>query len=250
MIPLLKSEARKLLTVRSTYVASAIGFLLIIFFAFWIEGYKGVSGSAAATLQPGALNEIIVNSSLSAVIISIVAILFVGHEYRYNMIMYTLTAANSRVKVLIAKSLVIAGYSALYSLIGIGLAVVSYYAGLALRDVVLPAQELDTVGRLLQVIYFGVAYGLIGLILGFALRNVVGAIAFMFIVPTTVEALLGLLLKHNVMYLPFTALDRFVSTGGGLPYNLSYAKAFAITMVYLVVGWALTAFFFKRRDAN
>lgn len=249
MIPLLKSEARKLLTVRSTYVASAIGFLLIIFFAFWIEGYKGVSGSAAATLQSSALNEIIVNSTLSAVIISIVAILFVGHEYRHNMIMYTLTAANSRLKVLLAKTMVIAAYAAVYSLIAVGVAVASYYAGLALRDAVLPAQDLDAVGRLLQVMYYGVAYGVIGLLLGFALRSIVGAIAFMFIVPSTVEGLLSLLLKDNSMYLPFTALDRLTATGG-LPYDLSYGKAFAVTMIYLVVGWALTAFFFNRRDAN
>jgi ABC-2 type transport system permease protein len=249
MIPLLKSETRKLLTVRSTYVASAIGLLLVIFFAFWIEGYKGISGSAAATLQSGALNEIIVNSSLSAVIVSIVAVLFIGHEYRHNMIMYTLTAANSRFKVLLAKSVVIAVYSMVYALLAIGLALGSYYAGLSLRDAELPAQNLDAVGRVLQVVYYGVAYGLIGLLLGFALRSIVGAIAFMFIVPGTVEALLSLLLKDNSMYLPFTALERFVATGS-LPYNLGYGKAFIISIIYLVAGWAITAFFFNRRDAN
>jgi ABC-2 type transport system permease protein len=251
MIPLLKSEARKLLTVRSTYIASILGLLIIIFFAFWIEGYKGVSGSPAALLQKTALNEIIINSSLTSVIISIIAILFIGHEYRHNMIMYTLTAANSRLKVLIAKSVVVATYSAIYTLIGVGIAVASYYAGLALRDATLPAQDLDAVGRVLQLTFYGVAYGLIGLLLGTALRNIVGAIAFIFIVPGTVESLLALLLKDNAMYLPFTALERFVGSGM-LPNgaDLTYGKAFVISIGYLALGWALTAFFFARRDAN
>lgn len=251
MIPLLKSEFRKLLTVRSTYIASIIGLLLVVFLSFWIEGYKGISGSAASMLKDTALAEIAVNASLTTGIISIVAILFIGHEYRHNTIMYTLTAANSRLKVLLAKTVVIATYSTVITLMGIGIAIASYYAGLALRDASLPAQDFDILPRLAQLVYYGIGYGVIGLLLGVVLRNIVGAIAFIFIVPGTVESLLALLLKDNAMYLPFTALERFIG-GGMLPQGaeLGIVKALVITLAYLTVGWALTAYFFVRRDAN
>jgi hypothetical protein len=92
---------------------------------------------------------------------------------------------------------------------------------------------------------------LIGLLLGVVLRNIIGAIAFVFIVPGTVESLLALLLKDNAMYLPFTALERFVGSGV-LPQGaeLGIAKATAITLAYFAAGWALTAYFFVRRDSN
>lgn len=138
------SEVRKLLTVRSTYIMTALGLLVVAIMSFWVEGYKGISGSPAATLAPNALEELIKNAALSGGGFGvIVAILLMAHEYRYNTIMYTLTASNSRHKVIASKILVMLGYGVILTAVSALLGIACYYFGLSLRDATLPAQSVN-----------------------------------------------------------------------------------------------------------
>jgi hypothetical protein len=67
----------------------------------------------------------------------------------------------------------------------------------------------------------------------------------MFLIPGTVEQLLGLLLKKNQVYLPFSAL------GAVLEHNqISYVRAATVVGLYVVVGWIVAWVLFLRRDAN
>src|SRR4051812_17866621 len=106
MIPALKSECRKLLTVRSTYVIVGSVVALIIFYSFYIVGWRSAVGnlhdpSTVTSNNNGMLN------SLPTILGAIMAILLMTHEYRYNPILPSLTSSNNRVKVLAAKFLVI-----------------------------------------------------------------------------------------------------------------------------------------------
>lgn len=250
MIPTIKSEFRKLFTVKSTYIVIIISLVLIFLFSFWLEGYKGVSGSPAATLAPTALQEIINNGAgLSVLFVSIIAVLFMAHEYRYNTINYTLTANARRTQVLLAKVFAIVVFSLGYGLLAVFAALGFYMFGLSLRDASLPPQDLNVLTQVGKLIFYYIGYGLIGLLLAVVTRSIVMSIATLFIFPTTIEPLLGLLLKENTKYLPFTALDSTV--GASMIQNtLTVGSAIAVATAYLAGGLLVTWWLFVRRDAS
>src|ERR1700744_3733974 len=104
MIATLKAEFRKLLTVRSTYVITGLVLVLVIFVAFYVEGWRLDS---AGLRDPTQLAGDVTGALMITVFGAIVAILLMTHEYRYNTIMYTLTSSNSRSKVFISKFIVV-----------------------------------------------------------------------------------------------------------------------------------------------
>src|ERR1700690_121413 len=95
----LKAELRKLLTVRSTYFILIVVLLLEVLFAFYISGWRA---TATDLHSSGALSSAVTDAVTAVSIFSaLVALLLFTHEYRYNTIMYTLTASNSRSRVLL-----------------------------------------------------------------------------------------------------------------------------------------------------
>lgn len=249
MIPALKSEFRKLFTIRSTYILIIFSLLLTVLFAFWFEGYKGNTGSPASTLQPTALKEIFTNSGgLGVLFASIIAILFMAHEYRYNMITYTLTANANRTKVFLTKFGTIAVFGALYGLLIVGVALLSYMAGLALRGADLPAQQFELLPQLAHVAYYYLGYALIGIIFATLTRSVVAAIATIFLLSATIEPILNLWLKENSKYLPITAIDSTMGTSI-LQNGLTPGVAVVVSAAYIAFGVVVSWLLFLRRDA-
>lgn len=250
MLPTIKAEFRKLLTIRSTYILVALSLILIVIFAFYFEGYRGNTGSPASTLQPTALKEIIANGiGLGIMFASIIAILFMAHEYRYNTIMYTLTANARRTQVLLSKIFTAAVFGVTYGLLMTLFALGCYLLGLSLRDASLPPQDISWLAEFGKVVFYSVGYILFGLLIATATRSVIAGIATLFIFPTTVEPLLGLILKDNTKYLPFTALDS--TTGAAIAQStLSPGNAIIVSTIYLVAGILITWFLFVKRDAS
>jgi len=254
MLAALKSEYLKLVTIRSTYIISGLALAFIVFLSFFIEGFKGASGSAASMGAETAFAEMIMNvGGLASAFGALVVILLAAHEYRHNTIVYTLTAANNRTKVLLAKIAVTIGYSLAFLAIAIGVGIGSYALGMAVtpRLVELAPQtvELAMVGRL---VFYMVGMSLMALLITFLVRHLVGAIAIIFMVPNTVEPLLGLLLKENAVYLPFSVFNQVLMPGQqmAVPGSLSAGTAIYISLLYLVVGWFIAWALFMRRDAN
>jgi ABC-type transport system involved in multi-copper enzyme maturation permease subunit len=250
MIATLKSEFRKVFTTRSTYIMIILAAAIALLLNFFFEGYKGNTGSPAALLAPTALHEVIKNTAgVVALFVSLITALSMGHEYRHNTIVYTLTANARRTQVLLAKTIV-----TLVAGIGIGLVLVAfglacYFVGLDLRNAVLPTQELEVAEQLGKLLLYFSWYALIGLLLTVLIRNIIGTIAFLLVFPATVEPLLGLLLKKNAGYLPFASIDNIM--GGSLvQHNVSPAKSMVIVVIYLAVIWVVTWVTFLRRDAN
>ena len=97
-----------------------------------------------------------------------------------------------------------------------------------------------------------------GLLLAALVRNLVGAIVILLVVPNTIEGLLSLLLKHNSVYMPFTALQQVVQSPvlANVPKRLadtgylSPVKGALVFLCYLVAGWVVTWYLFLRRDAT
>lgn len=249
-----KSEIRKLLSVRSTYVIFFLILVIIAIFGFYIEGYRGATGSAASTANEFALREVVLNAATTgSIFLAVIAILFMAHEYRHNMIMYTLTASNSRSKVLAAKILAIICFGFVFTLACALFGVLCYTIGLALRSVTLPGQTFDILNIAGRVLFYNLFYTLVALLLAVLTRNIAAALVLLLVTPSTIEPLLSLLLKGNAGYLPFSALEKAVLIHGdaaSFSGNLSSAASYVVVSVYVIGGWLIAWWLFLRRDAN
>ena len=166
-------------------------------------------------------------------IASVVAILLMAHEYRYNTINYSFTISNSRTKVLLAKFVTITFYSLLLWSLTIGLGIGGLYAGAAVAGHIVGPQNIVLQELLGQSLFYVWGMAMSGLLVTIMLRNLVASIAFIFIFPT-LESLAGLLLKNNVGYLPLTALSSVtpILPGQG---GFSVGKSVMIFLIYMIV---------------
>lgn len=249
MIPAIKAEVRKIFTVRSTYLILAFVALLEIFFAFYVGGWHQTTQDLQNPLNLA--SEVTSAISAVAVFAALIATLLITHEYRFNTIMHTLTLSNSRSKVLLAKILVISGFSLIFTLIVGGAAPLLAVLGANLHHLHMVPQIIDHKSLLWRGLFFGWGYSMVGLLLAVLIRNQIGAIIALFIAPDTIEGLLSLLLKKRTVYLPFTALHSVLGEGAS-PYlkDISHARAVLIFGAYLLVGWIVAWVMFLRRDAN
>lgn len=249
MMPTVKSDIRKLLSVRSTYILMTAVFLLVTLTAFYVEGVWGKSGSAAGRADASALKEIIGGSiGLAAIFISIIAALQIGHEYRYNTIAHTLTANPNRTKVFLSKWLVLSLFSIGFGLLVTVFSVIAYRIGLSIRGATLPPQDLQAGVQIFRVAFYCFVYGTIGFALSMLLRNVIGAIVLIFVLPA-IEPLIALLLKDNARYLPITTFDHIMGVAIGQT-DMTPNTAIIISSVYLGALGLITWITFLRRDAN
>lgn len=248
MFATIKSEFRKLFSVRSTYVITGIAFAIVIFYAFYIEGIRADHVGSMVTNPLKLASEVTGAINAVAVIGALAGLLLFTHEYRYNTIMYTLTSAKSRTQVLFAKIMVVSCYALVFSLIVGALAPTMAYLGMHVKGYTLVHQNFATASLAWRALFVGWGYAMAGLLFAGLIRSQVGAIITLFIVPGTVESLLGLLLKNNVVYLPFTALQAV--TEHPERGTITYGHAALVFMGYLVFGWIVAWILFLRRDAN
>jgi len=253
----IRAEFRKLLSVRSTYFIALIALALIAFLAFYVQGFKNSATDSSSLFLAGTVTMM---ASITSVFAGITALLLLAHEYRYNTIIYTLTASNSRSKVLFSKILVIMLYVLIFSLalgaLGVGLVSV----GVAVSGHHIVHQDINYLSYLAKVIFYSEGYALAALLFIALIRNQVGALAALFIIPGTVEGLLSLLLKHNSVYMPFTGLSQVIqppTLPGAMADKaheaaagyLSAPRGALVFLAYLVFGWVIAWYLFLRRDA-
>jgi ABC-2 type transport system permease protein len=250
MMNTLKAEFKKLLSVRSTYIIIILSLVIVIFYAGYIQGFRA---SQTDILNRGLLaSEVTGAVGIITVLFSIIALLLFAHEYRYNTIMYSLTSSNSRSKVLLSKILAITVFSVIFTVfIGVFSPLMTA-AGLHLKGLHLVPQTLHYGSLLWTSLLYGWGYSMWALVIVALIRNQVGSIVVFFIVPGSVESLLGLLLKNNVKYLPFTALQGVLND----PDNhrslstLTPGRSAIVAVAYLVGAWIVAWVLFLRRDAN
>lgn len=245
MIPALRSEFRKLMTLRSTYVILGLGLLLVILMDGWVNGYKHLEG-----IDNGFLARIITSTIQgTSFLLGLLILLQITQEYRHNTIYHTLTLIRHRKTVVFAKAIVasltmLAG-AGVFILVGVACGV----AGLAASGEAMGAQSIawgDIVAKGAMYIW---GAGMFALILGLLLRNQVSAIVMYLFGVNIAEQLLSLLLKSNAGYLPFRALEGVI-VQPNIPGLFSSEKSMVIVLAWIVAGGAAAWFFFERRDAN
>lgn len=260
MMQAFKAELKKILTVRSTYVITLIFLLLTAFVAFYVHGYK----DAGSLAKGGPGNSLFVASSIVQIASTlsvaggIIGLLLAAHEYRHNTIVYTLTASKSRSQVLFSKIAAIFVFVFVFSLLAGIISLSMVYAGVALSGHTMVHQDINFVTFFAKVVFTCEAYALVGLLSALLIRNQVGAIAALFVLPNTVEGLLSLLLKHNSVYMPFTALSQVSQPPSLTPPHvneaatgyLSPVHGALVFLAYLVGGYFIAWYLFLRRDAS
>lgn len=242
-MPELKSEFRKLFTVRSTYLI--LGFMLVleVFFAFYATGYKA---SAVDVQNPGKIaSEAIDAITALATFASLVGILLVTHEYRYNTIMYSLTQTKSRSRVLLAKIITVSIFMLVFAAVFGFLSPVLANWGIHLRGLHLVPQVFHPWNIVWNILFYSWGVGMLGLLLAVLIRTQVGAIVAFFLIPSLGEQLLSLLLKDNQIYLPFRSLGEVLNHPGFLSNH-----AVPVATAYIVGGWVVAWILFLKRDAN
>lgn len=243
----IKSEFLKLFTIKSTYIILLISLLVNFLFSFYVAGWRlDPLSILSPTLLQGQVTSAV---SSFGVFIGLIAILQVTHEYRYGTVIYTLTSSRSRLKSLVAKYFVVAVFAVVSSAIYGFLSPVLTLLATELRGLEMAPQDFNYFSLLWRTSLLGLAFSTFAFTFSVIIRNQVGAIALMFLMPSMIEPLLGLLLKSNVIYLPYNAANillGFISSD----VSASYAKGAVIIAAYIIAGWIISAFLFVRRDAN
>ncbi len=250
MIASIKAEFLKLFTVRSTYIVLGFATLLELFFALYATGWKAMPPDLA---NPKYVSNQVTSALVPiTLLLTIVAILLITHEYRYNTIMHTLTSNRSRTSVLLSKIIAISCFAIVFSLLFGFLSPVLGFVGIKLHGHALGMQYIPVWSLIWRTIFYGWGFAMLASILAFIIRIQVGAIVAVFLIPSTIENILGLLLKTNQVYLPFSSLAVLVgesSSDIGVA-SISFARAATVTSIYIVIGWLVAWFLFIKRDAS
>ena len=252
MRDLVLAEIRKLRTVRTTWVLTILGWLLVVLsssvFVF-VEDFSGTFRGVDAEVA-AAVDQIGSNS----VIILIVAILLVTTEFRHGTIGRTLQLTPSRTRVLTAKTVTGAAYAVAFFLTSLAVVAVVVAIGAAVHGVSIDVGP-ETLGALWQ--------GPVGLVLNAAFGVAIGALLRSQVVTITVtlvwlfiaEQLVAGLLPDVGRWLPFQALNALflsdevlaqVPEGQLMP--LDAGVALAVFLAYVAVAVVAAGVLLRTRD--
>jgi ABC-2 type transport system permease protein len=247
MIATLKSEFRKVYTIRSTYGVLAFVLLMLGIFAFYVDGIKG--GAAQASNPELLATEVRNAISVTSIFASLIGAFLVTHEYRYNTINYTLTLTKRRLQVLLAKIIVVSVFAVIFALAFGALSPLFTYAGLSIRGVHLVGQTIYFRDVLWQAPFVCWGYSMLALVFATVIRNQVGTLAMIFLFEGTVESLLALVLKGNAVYLPYKVLNAVIS-GGATGSHLTAQQNAGLFLAYIAGAWLVASVLFVHRDAS
>lgn len=252
MSGLFAAEIRKLRTVRTTWVLTILGWLLVVLsssvyvFAEELSGpFGGSDAEVAATIDQIGSN---------SVIILIVAILLVTTEFRHGTIGRTLQLTPSRTRVLTAKSLTGAAYAIAFFATSLVIVAVVLAIGAAVQDVSIELGA-DTLTAVWQ--------GPVGLVLNAAFGVAIGALLRSQVVTITItlvwlfvaEQLVSGLLPDIGRWLPFQALNALflsdevlANVPEGQLVPLDAGVALVVFLAYVAVAVVAAGVLLRTRD--
>jgi ABC-2 type transport system permease protein len=238
VLPNIRSEFRKLATVRSPWLLLAAGPLLVV------AGVTGLVVSGGNVHDPATARTALAHAGLAAIFPLILGILAVAGEYRHSTITDTYLSTPRRDRVIAAKL-------AVYALAGAAAGVTSSGAALAVtaawwaeRGGHLQLSGTDIWLTLLGGVAANCALAAIGVGLGALIRNPAAAIAAALAWFALIEGIAGQLLGSGLArWLPFYASEalgrsnlsataRLLPQWGGGLMLLAYAAVFAAAAVF------------------
>lgn len=246
-----KAEWIKLRSVRVNVIgiaAAAVALVLLgVLFSALAPTDMGPGGTAtdSVSLAFG-------GTSLSQLIIGVLAALFVGSEYASGLIRTTFGAVARRTRVLRAKAIVFGGAAWLAMTVG---ALGAFFAGSAVYSGNLPSYSIGDPGVLRAVLsagFYGGCVALIGIAVGFLVRSTAAAIGaligLLMLAPLLVELLPGTIGDTLTKILPSNAGDAMMSVTSRHSL-LSPLPASAVLVAWVVGLLAIAGVTLRRRDA-
>jgi ABC-2 type transport system permease protein len=243
---MIRSEFRKLTSIRSPWLLLAAGPLIVV------AGVTGLIQSGGNVHDPGVQRQALAHAGLAALLTLIFGTIAVAGEYRHGSITDTYLSCPDRRRVITAKLTV-------YGLVGAAAGLVSSAAALAVtaawwaaKGGSLQLSGTDTWLTLGGGLAACFAFAIIGVGLGALIRNLVGAVAVALAWIALIEGIVGQLAGSGLArWLPFhasEALDRtnigattrlLPQWAGGLVL-LGYAAVFAGAAVITTLGRDVT----------
>jgi ABC-2 type transport system permease protein len=232
MLLLIRSEFRKVSTVRGPWLLLAAGPLIVL------AGIAGLVQSGADLRDPATQSRALAHAGLAAIFTLVFGILAVAGEYRHATISDTYLTAPRRGRVAAAKLTVYVVIGAAAGLICSAMALAVTSAWWAAKGVSLQLSATDEWRTLAGGIAANIGLAAIGVALGALVRNVIGAIALALAWVAVIEGIVGQLVGSGLArWLPFyasEALDKANVTGtqllpqwGGGLVLLAYVAIFA-----------------------
>ncbi len=260
----LRYEWVRLRTLRSTYwlvgAALAVGLVVAVLTGLLSRGSDLPAEAVGVALTVGVAFSPL---PVTAVLLGLLGVLAVGHEYRHGTIRATLGALPRRSTVVVAKLVVVAATCLVVSVVSVGLdlAVVALLRG---GDVEVTG---DVVAGLVGYVLLLVLWGALGVSATLLLRSMVLTVVLLLVLPLVVEpavsAALFLVpalqpLLPASLYLPFGAGTQLAQTvdltagtfaGDGLPDPLSRWQTGAVFAGFVALVLTPAWLLFQRRDA-
>jgi len=243
--PQIRTEFRKLTTIRSPWLLLAAGPVIVV------AGITGLVLSGANLHDPAVQGRALAHVGLAAVFTLIFGILAVAGEYRHGTITDTFLSFPRRGRVIAAKLAVYGLAGAAAGLVSSAVALAATAAWWAAKGGAIHLPAASTWQILAGGVAANCAFALIGVGLGALIRNVAGATALALAWIALIEGIAGQLIGPGLArWLPFyasEALDRAAITatrllpqwGGGLVL-LGYAAVFAAAAVLVTLGRDVT----------
>jgi ABC-2 type transport system permease protein len=259
----LRYEWTRLRTLRSTWWLTGMSLLIAGLLGLGALSVKGpatiVDYGDAVTGGGGGV-------FLVSILLSMVGIFAIGHEYRYGTIRPTLSALPRRSTVLAAKVIVVAVYVFVVALVAI---VLRYVVSVLILGHRLTHLGLfpSPMGRVwIGSVVYTVIVALVGLALAGLFRNIPAAIVTVILLPLLAEniirGLLGLHVFHSIRgfakALPFSSgaqIFRYQpvgtngNTGAGFEAVPSPVDGLLVFLAFLAIVLGLSWFLFEKRDA-
>jgi ABC-2 type transport system permease protein len=246
-----KAEWIKLRSVRVNVVgiaAAAVGLVALgVLFSALAPTDMGPGGTAtdSVSLAFG-------GTSLSQLIIGVLAALFVGSEYASGLIRTTFGAVARRTRVLRAKAIVFGGATGLAMTLG---AFAAFFAGSAVYSGNLPSHSIGDPGVLRAVLsagFYSACVALIGIAVGFLVRSTATAIGLLLgllmLAPLLVDLVPGTVGETLTKIVPSNAGEAMMSVTSR-DSLLSPMLGLAVLVAWVVGLLALAAVTLRRRDA-
>ena len=240
MPPQIRTELRKLTTIRSPWLLLAAGPVIVV------AGITGLVLSGANLHDPAIQSRAMAHVGLAAVFTLIFGILAVAGEYRHGTITDTFLSFPRRGRVIAAKLAVYGLAGAAAGLVSSAAALAATAAWWAARGGAFHLSAASTWQTLVGGVAANGAFALIGVGLGALIRNVAGATALALAWIVLIEGIAGQLIGSGLArWLPFyasEALGRAAITAtrllpqwdGGLVL-LGYAAVFAAAAVLVTL---------------
>jgi ABC-2 type transport system permease protein len=234
VLPLIRSEFRKLSTVRSPWLLLAAGPLLVV------AGVTGLVQSGGSVQDPAVQSRALAHVALAALFTLIFGIFAVAGEYRHGTVTDTFLSTPARGRVVTAKLAVYASVGAVAGLVCSVVAVVAVAAWWSAKGGSFSFSVAGSWRTLAGGVAVNAAFAAIGVGVGALLRNLAVAIAAALAWIALVEGIAGQLVGASLArWLPFSASEALgradmTGTAGFLPQwggglvLAGYAIAFAV----------------------